>query len=135
MIIVNMKPLKDIIGENISRIIKESPYTSRDIAKRLNVTEVTIHRWKTGENPPDVANLEALAKMLMVDPAEFYKGSDNVIPMYGNSSIRKAMVIPDEVIEGFYELAGDEKLWEQVKTAIRLRKMAIQKSKKEQEKG
>lgn len=122
MIIFEMKSLKEVIGDNITRIIKDSPYTSRDIAKRLNVTEVTIHRWKTGENPPDVANLEALAKLLKVDPADFYKTSSNVLTVYGNVPLKKYLIIPDDIVEELCHFPDDSNVWANIRRAIELEK-------------
>lgn len=133
MIIV-MDSMKQIICNNFNRLVDESGMKHKDLADRLKVTAGSFAKWRSGIHPIDPDVIDELAGILHVDRLEFYKGAENVVPMYGNSSIRKAMIIPDEVIEGLYEISGDEKIWEQVKLAIRLRKEAIQEARKSQAK-
>ncbi len=65
------------LGENIKRKRLELGYTLEDIAKRLNTSRQTIHRYETGviSNIPS-DKIELLADMLDVSPA-FLMGWDS----------------------------------------------------------
>lgn len=134
--IITMGSMRETICKNFNRLWGEhSDMGATELAKEIGVHRSMIYKWSDGTNIPEPPNITALARVFKIDPAKFYEGAENVIPMYGNSSIRKAMVIPDDVIEGLYELAGDEKIWEQVKAAILLRKKALRDAVKTQAKG
>lgn len=115
--IIIMKPLREVLASNIERLIGASAYNVREIALKMNVSETTVHRWKAEKNPipPDVENMERLAKLLDVDPADFYKSEANIVPMYGMSSLKKYMIIPDEVVELIYKSNPDSDTWEAIK--------------------
>lgn len=104
-----MKPLREILAHNIDRLIAGSDLNVREIAAALKVSETTVHRWKAKKDPipPDVENLDALAKLLRVEPTEFYKSEENVIPVYGNTLLKRYMVIPDSVMKLIADLDGD----------------------------
>lgn len=131
MIIV-MDSLKDILAKNIERLIEASGRSVRDIASEIKVSDVSIHRWKSGANPPDVVNMEALAKALNVDPMEFYKSESNIVPLYGNTALRKFLILPDDIVEDLSALSPDPSanVWENIRIAIEEERQYQQSKKK-----
>lgn len=53
-----------VFRERIAEAIKESKYTQKEIAKKLNLSESNITNWKKGENLPSVETLYNLCVLL-----------------------------------------------------------------------
>lgn len=129
--IITMKPLREILAGNIERVITASHLSVKEIAASLKVSETTVHRWKAEKNsiPPDVANMEALAKLLNVDPVEFYKSPDNVVTLYGHAPLTNYMIIPDDIVEGLAHLhpRPEANVWTNIRVAIKEEQRAQEK--------
>lgn len=57
------------IGDNIQRLRYRAGYTQRELAKRLNVHGMTVHRWENGAMPHP-SKVRPLAKALGVSVDE-----------------------------------------------------------------
>jgi transcriptional regulator with XRE-family HTH domain len=122
-----VEPLRITLARNITEAIEGSSFSVKDIAQQLGLSETSIHRWKNGSNPPDVGNLEALSKLLKIDPADFYKTGHHphpVINLTPRDALRKLLIVPDEIIEELAELdlSDDSHLWDNIRTAIDIEK-------------
>lgn len=119
MIIV-MEPLRETICKNFNRLRKEraEALTDEEIADKVGVTRGMVAKWKKGA-VPEPENIEELSKIFRVDPIEFYKSEENVMPVYGASSLRTYLVIPDEIMGLVAKLNGHEpEVWDGVKGVL-----------------
>lgn len=65
------KPIKEVFGENLRRIIKEK--TDLDnFAKTNNINRRKLARWISGESFPESPEIERLADLLGVPETEFF---------------------------------------------------------------
>lgn len=53
-----------LFSKRITEAIKQSPYSQKEIAKMLNISEGNITNWKKGENLPSVDTLYKLCIIL-----------------------------------------------------------------------
>lgn len=65
-----------LFKERIIEAIKESKYTQKEIAKKLNITESNITNWKKGENLPSVEILYKLC-VLLEESADYLLGLED----------------------------------------------------------
>ena len=65
-----------LFSQRISEEIKESPYTQKQIAKILGISESNITNWKKGENLPSVDILYKLCQILEVS-ADYLLGLED----------------------------------------------------------
>jgi transcriptional regulator with XRE-family HTH domain len=65
--------MKQVISKNFTRLVESSHLSQKALAKAVGVSETTIYRWKSGENTPEIDNLELVAKALNIHPVEFYR--------------------------------------------------------------
>lgn len=122
MIIV-MENLRETLARNLTRLIEASDLSVKEIARRIGVTDVSIHRWKSGANPPDVGNMDALAKVLGVDPMEFYRSEGaHIVTMKPSVALKKYLVLPDEIVEDLCQFGPESNVWVNIRHAIELEK-------------
>lgn len=62
-----------LFAQRISEAIKQSNYTQKEIAKKLNIAEGNITNWKKGENLPSVDILYKLC-ILLDESADYLLG-------------------------------------------------------------
>ncbi len=67
---------KEIFCERLTIAIKNSGYTQKEIAKKLNISEGNITNWKKGENLPSVDILFNLCTILQ-ESADYLLGLTN----------------------------------------------------------
>lgn len=120
--IIHLESLKDTLSKNFKRIVSASDMSVREIASSIGVTESSLHRWKSGTDVPKLENVDALAKLFGVDPAEFYKTEGNVITLTPRGALKKYLVIPDEIVEELSHFEEKDKIWEMIKGAIKIQK-------------
>ena len=48
----------------IKKELKEQEITQTDFAKMIGVTDVTVHRWLTGQRSPSIDHVEQMARVL-----------------------------------------------------------------------
>jgi len=65
------KPIKEVFGENLRRIIKEKTNLD-DFAKTNNINRRKLARWISGESFPESPEIEKLSDLLEVPEAEFF---------------------------------------------------------------
>lgn len=65
-----------IFQKRIIEAIKESKYTQKEIAKKLNLSESNITNWKKGENLPSVETLYNLC-ILLNESADYLLGLED----------------------------------------------------------
>ncbi|HEY8389952.1 MAG TPA: helix-turn-helix transcriptional regulator [Clostridia bacterium] len=58
-----MKPVKQIIAQNLSELRKQNKLTQLELAERLNYSDKAISRWERGDTLPDIDVLCQLADM------------------------------------------------------------------------
>lgn len=69
----------------ISEVIKQSNYTQKEIAQKLNISEGNITNWKKGENYPSLDLLYKLC-ILLEESADYLLGLEDETgaKTYGN---------------------------------------------------
>jgi transcriptional regulator with XRE-family HTH domain len=51
-------------SERFSEVLKESKFSQKELAKKLNIAESNISNWKNGDNLPSLQILYELCKIL-----------------------------------------------------------------------
>jgi transcriptional regulator with XRE-family HTH domain len=111
------------VSKNFIRMAIERPeIKATEIAVAAGVTRDMVYKWKKGENIPDVDKIDLLAKLFRVEPIDFYRGSSNVTPFYGNASLRKYLVIPDKIVEMLCDFGTESPVWKNIEQAIILQR-------------
>ena len=69
----------------ISEVIKQSNYTQKEIAQKLNISEGNITNWKKGENYPSIDLLYKLC-ILLKESSDYLLGLEDETgaKIYGN---------------------------------------------------
>jgi transcriptional regulator with XRE-family HTH domain len=108
-----MESIRDVVGRNVARLLDSSGLKLVDIARSTGVSNTTIQRWKSGTHPPEIDNLEKLAKVLSVDPWEFYRQEEGVVkaPLNISTVIKMMAAIPDEVYEKAQGVPLGDEAW------------------------
>lgn len=65
-----------LFKERIIEAIKESKYTQKEIAKKLNITESNITNWKKGDNLPSIEILYKLC-ILLEESSDYLLGLED----------------------------------------------------------
>lgn len=131
-----METIKDAFCKNFTRLVESSDLTQKAIVQKMKVTEPTFYRWKSGDSEPDFKSIELLAKILNVDPYDFYRPiSDR--PVVKVLKIKDVLKNLDAIPEEVYDMApsfdpGDE-VWSIVKAVMK--KELELKLKKQQKKN
>ena len=63
-------------GKKLRSIRVSKEYSQVGISNYLNIRRATYISWESGSHVPKVANLNALAELLEIDPCELIKGLD-----------------------------------------------------------
>ena len=58
--------------DKIGLALKQKNMTQRDLAEKLEVTEVTVSRWLTGDRDPSIATLTRIAGALGTTTSAFF---------------------------------------------------------------
>lgn len=113
-----MGTIKEAFCKNFTRLVESSDLTQKAIAQKLEVTEPTFYRWKSGENAVPLDKLDQLARILNIDPVEFYKSEETPKKVLTISELRNFMgAIPDDVYNMSQILGPDHQVWEIVRGA------------------
>ena len=116
-----MENIRETIQRNCKRLLdkEKTGLTLGEISKKMNVSQTTLQRWKSGENSPEIDNIEKLAKILEVDPWEFYRQESiikEILPKQTSLMIKNLLLIPDEIYSLAIDLNDpDAEEWEGVK--------------------
>jgi transcriptional regulator with XRE-family HTH domain len=125
-----VETIRVLICKNFNRLIEASEFNQKEIAKLVGVSEVTLHRWKRGENTPDLENIEELAKVLKIDPLEFYK-SENERPSPRKLTIKSIgkylEAIPDDIYEEAQIFNEKDEVWDLVRAVFKNGKKNLNK--------
>ena len=73
-----MKPIKEIIRENLIFLRKKNNYTQLQVAEKLNYSDKAVSRWENGESLPDYDVLENICEIYDVDFTYLFKEHDNL---------------------------------------------------------
>lgn len=65
-----------LFSERISETIKNSPFTQKQIAQMLHISEGNITNWKKGENLPSVDTLYKLC-IILEESADYLLGLED----------------------------------------------------------
>jgi len=61
-----MKPLNDIIAENLTALRKANGFTQIELAEKLNYSDKSVSKWERGETVPSVEVLTEMARLYAV---------------------------------------------------------------------
>ncbi|MDE6287834.1 MAG: helix-turn-helix domain-containing protein, partial [Muribaculaceae bacterium] len=61
-----------MIKLRIKELIEDKGFTQAQVARRLDVSPMTVSGWATGKRYPSIEMLDTLAQMLDVDIVEFF---------------------------------------------------------------
>ena len=64
--IAHMKPLNDIIAENLTALRKANGFTQIELAEKLNYSDKSVSKWERGETVPSVEVLTEMARLYAV---------------------------------------------------------------------
>lgn len=64
--------MNESIRSRIEMQLKRKGMTQKDLATRLNVTEVTVSRWLSGERDPSIETLNKIAEELGTTTSYFF---------------------------------------------------------------
>lgn len=70
----------NIVGKNIRAARREKGMTQSDLAKKLNVSVMTIRRWETGDRMPKFGDIKKISDAIEVPPIE-WMGLDIISPL------------------------------------------------------
>lgn len=113
-----MGNIKEAFCKNFTRLVESSDLTQKAMAQKLEVTEPTFYRWKSGENTAPLEKVEQLAKLLNVDPIEFYRTEPTEQRIISITDFRSFLgSIPDDIYNMSQVLGPDHKVWDIVRGA------------------
>ncbi len=113
--IIYMETLRDTLSKNFKRVIEDSGMTVRELAHRIGVSETSLHRWKSGAEVPKLEHVDGIARVLNIDPGEFYKSERPIINISPRGTLKKYLVIPDQVVELASQLGDDQGyVWDEI---------------------
>ena len=93
--------MKNKVGIKIKKFRKEKGITQTELANKLNKSLRTIQKYEAGETFPAIANIEAIAEVLEVDP---YKDIlDYAQPIEAIEPVKEAIDHPKHYNMGKYE--------------------------------
>lgn len=108
----NSQKLKDILAKNLSHYIDRSGHTQTDIARKLNIPEMTMSNWLNAKTYPRVDKIQLLADFFNIrrsdlteDKTEYktnnvvYKVKENQYPLLPVSISAGIPIIADPVAE------------------------------------
>lgn len=113
-----MEKIRDVVCKNFNRLVDAYSGSKKSIAQQMGISESTLQRWKKGENTPELPNIEALAKILNVDPMEFYREESGKI-----RNIKSIKTMISSVPDSIYDLAAElddssDSVWEEVAESL-----------------
>lgn len=65
------------ISERIAALVRQSGLSMRELARRMNVSNVSLSQWASGKNKPSDEGLQALCEYFEVTPAFILYGDGN----------------------------------------------------------
>lgn len=121
--IIAMESMRDTICKNFNKALAERPEVkTKELADAIGVHTSMIYKYKSGENIPDVEKLDLLAKFLRIDVMEFYSSGTAAVTMYPSRSLKKYLVIPDEIVNLAAELSDDhDEVWRDIEKELKAR--------------
>ena len=79
--------MKSNFAENLKRLMFEKALTQEQLAKKMNLDQSRISRWKTGESVPSAKNIKKLAEILNISTEDL----TNNVRTYDENNINKTM--------------------------------------------
>lgn len=116
--IIYMESLRETLSKNFKRVVEESGMSVRELAKEIGVSETSFHRWKSGSDIPKLEHVDDLARVLGINPGEFYKSDRPVVSISPRGILKKYLVIPDDFVELAFRLEPDSKAWKDLITVL-----------------
>lgn len=88
-------------GDQLKRRRQERQLSQADLARQLNIARSSYYNWETGKTQPNQANLEHLAKLLLVTPDYFDQDYRLLHPYHQLQSARQDQVVDftDQLLE------------------------------------
>ncbi len=65
-------------GQRLKQLRKFKNFTQTQLASGINVSHSTINRWEKNHRSPSAENIQNIAQILVIDPAELAFGHDNM---------------------------------------------------------
>ena len=78
--------MNETFRNRVEERLRANKMSQRDLARELNVSEVTVSRWLSGERNPTVETLESMAKVLKTTPSYFFLDDSERISAQKQSS-------------------------------------------------
>lgn len=92
-----LRGFNDELVKNLRTLRSKYSYTQKEMAQKLNVSQVTYAYWETGAYPPRISKLKEIFARVDFDPSEFI----SVNPVSPKSSLVKRIpVIPSNFFYG-----------------------------------
>lgn len=114
----NDKPLNEVIGENLTRLMQERGYSVRELGGRIGVSGAAVSGWCRGLNTPRPDKIDAICKVLKINRAELTTDLTSVsnlilpsvkrVPIIGTICAGDG-IIAEQNIEGFFYI--DSKIY------------------------
>lgn len=89
--------MNEAIRSKIEESLRAKKMAQRDLAKKLNVTEVTVSRWLNGERDPSIETLNKIAKALDTSASYFFiddsRQNENKMPEEKSDSVNWGAIL------------------------------------------
>lgn len=88
------RDIKEIIGENITKLRKQAHLTQAELAEQLNYSDKAISKWERGESSPDPDSLLALSQIFNVhiDYLFYENKQEQFVKKHNQTKIRSLLV-------------------------------------------
>lgn len=70
---------KKVIGMNLTRFLRRSGMTQKELSARLGVSTAAVSSWCSGMKAPRVDKVDAMARLLGVDRMDFYREQEETV--------------------------------------------------------
>lgn len=101
--------LKQEVGKNIQKIRKERKITQENLAELINIETISLSKIETGKSYPTSENLSKIAKILEVEPYEFFIFEDT----------KSIEALKNEIISLVNNIKNDRKKLSKILNAIK----------------
>ena len=79
-----MKPIKDVLVDNLINLRKDSKLTQLELAEKVGYSDKAVSRWEHGEVMPDIDTLEKLAMVYNVPFTSLFTENGSKQPKQAN---------------------------------------------------